>query len=44
MVSGVYHLDRFPYTIVYEEDDVNGPQIYAIAHQSRKPGYWNDRT
>ncbi len=40
----VYHFDRFPYTIVYEEDDVNGPQIYAIAHQSRKPGYWSDRT
>lgn len=40
----VYHFDRFPYSIVYEEDDVNGPQIYAIAHQSRKPGYWSDRT
>jgi len=40
----VYHFDRFPYTIVYEENDVNGPQIYAIAHQSREPGYWSDRT
>ena len=39
----VYHFDRFPYTVVYEEDDVNGPQIFAIAHQSREPGYWNDR-
>ena len=39
----VYHFDRFPYTVVYEEDDLNGPQIFAIAHQSREPGYWNDR-
>ncbi len=35
----VYHFDRFPYTVVYEEDDLNGPQIFAIAHQSREPGY-----
>ena len=40
----VYHFDRFPYTVVYEEDDVNGPRIFAIAHQSREPGYWGDRT
>jgi plasmid stabilization system protein ParE len=39
----VYHFDRFPYTVVYEEDDVNGPQIFAIAHQSREPGYRDDR-
>jgi plasmid stabilization system protein ParE len=39
----VYHFDRFPYTIVYEEDDRNGPQIFAIAHQSREPGYWSGR-
>lgn len=40
----IYHFDRFPYTVVYEEDRTNGPQIFAIAHQSREPGYWNDRT
>jgi hypothetical protein len=28
---------------VYEADEINGPQIYAIAHQSREPGYWDDR-
>ena len=39
----VYHFDRFPYTVVYEEDAVNGPQVFAIAHQSREPGYWSDR-
>jgi plasmid stabilization system protein ParE len=40
----VYHFDRFPYTVVYEENDANGPQIFAIAHQSREPGYWSGRT
>ena len=39
----VYHFDRFPYTVVYEEDALNGPQVFAIAHQSREPGYWSDR-
>jgi hypothetical protein len=39
----LYHFDRFPYTVVYEEDVVGGPQIFAIAHQSREPGYWNGR-
>jgi plasmid stabilization system protein ParE len=39
-----YHFDRFPYTVIYAEDDVRGPQIFAIAHQSRAPGYWGDRT
>ena len=32
-----YHFDRFPYTVVYEEDDVNGPQIFAIAHRVANP-------
>ena len=39
----VYHFDRFPYTVVYEEDP-RGPQIYAVAHQHREPGYWLERT
>ena len=39
----LYHFDRFPYTLVYEEDRVHGPQIYAVAHQSREPGYWGGR-
>ena len=38
-----YHFDRFPYTVIYEEDSINGPQIFAIAHQSREPGYWSSR-
>lgn len=38
-----HHFDRFPYTVVYEENDADGPRIFAIAHQSREPGYWTDR-
>jgi plasmid stabilization system protein ParE len=39
----VYHLDRFPYTVVYETSEHSGPQIYAVAHQHREPGYWAER-
>lgn len=35
-------LDRFPYTIVYREAEVE-IQIVAFAHNSRKPGYWFSR-
>jgi plasmid stabilization system protein ParE len=38
-----YHFDRFPYTLIYEVDDALGPQIYAVAHQRREPGYWRER-
>jgi len=40
----VYHFDRFPYTLIYAEDPQHGPQILAVAHQSREPGYWDSRT
>ena len=35
-------LDRFPYTILYrlQEDHVF---VTAVAHQSRRPGYWRHR-
>ena len=39
----LYHFDRFPYTVVYETDELAGPQIFAIAHQHRAPGYWRAR-
>lgn len=39
----IYHFDRFPYTVVYAEDERDGPQIFAIAHQSREPQYWIHR-
>lgn len=34
---------RFPYSIMYwlDGDDI---VVSAIAHQSRRPGYWRDRT
>lgn len=39
----IYHFNRFPYSLIYEEDLDRGPQIYAVAHQSREPGYWARR-
>lgn len=39
----VYHFDRFPYSVVYAQDARDGPQIFAIAHQSREPRYWISR-
>lgn len=37
-----YILRRFPYTIHYE---VTGSEVIvlAVAHQRRRPGYWQDR-
>ena len=40
----VYHFDRFPYALIYAEDPTRGPQILAVAHQSREPGYWGSRS
>ena len=39
----LYHLDRFHYTVFYEEHPFLGPQIYAVAPQARDPGYWLQR-
>ena len=36
-------LRRFPDSIVYRESN-DGPRVYAIAHQSRRPDYWRQRT
>jgi plasmid stabilization system protein ParE len=33
---------RFPYTIVYRQDR-DSVLIVAVAHQSRRPGYWRGR-
>jgi len=36
-------LRSFPYFVIYlEHDDHIG--VYAVAHSSRKPGYWTERT
>lgn len=37
-----YPLLRFPFTLFYSED-AERIYIYAIAHDSRKPGHWVDR-
>lgn len=37
-----YPIKRFPYSLVYREHSA-GPQIYAVAHQHREPGYWQER-
>ncbi|MGD9561050.1 MAG: type II toxin-antitoxin system RelE/ParE family toxin [Pyrinomonadaceae bacterium] len=34
--------NRFPYSVIYRYSK-DAVTIYAIAHQSRKPGYWKDR-
>lgn len=36
-------LRRFPYTLIYVTNDAE-VRIIAIAHQSRRPGYWRGRT
>lgn len=37
------HFARFPYTVIYETDESQGLQIYAVAHQHRQPRYWSER-
>jgi hypothetical protein len=37
-----YKLRRFPYLAVFRETPTN-VQIVAIAHSSRRPGYWRKR-
>ena len=38
-----YPFRRFPYSLVYRENEEAGPQVYAVAHQSQEPGYWQGR-
>jgi plasmid stabilization system protein ParE len=33
---------RFPYSIIYRKD-ADRLLILAVAHQSRRPGYWHNR-
>lgn len=35
-------LRRFPYSVIYTHDG-SDLLVLAIAHQHRKPGYWQDR-
>lgn len=36
-------LNRFPYTLIYTSDQ-EAVDIIAVAHQSRRPGYWRARS
>ncbi len=37
------HVNRFPYNVVYRirDDDI---YVVAVAHTSRRPNYWKDRS
>jgi toxin ParE1/3/4 len=36
-------LRKFPFILIYPERDSGDIQILAVAHTSRKPGYWKGR-
>ena len=36
-------LKQFPFMLIYREYASGGIQIVAVAHTSRKPGYWKQR-
>lgn len=35
---------RFPYILYYRLVDPNTALVYAVAHMSRRPGYWMGRS
>jgi plasmid stabilization system protein ParE len=47
VVSGKYRrvsLDKFPHSLIYYERTEFDIRIVAVAHPSRRPGYWRRRT
>jgi plasmid stabilization system protein ParE len=36
------YFKRFPYTLIFRNQD-SSIRVIAIAHQSRRPGYWGGR-
>ena len=38
-----YPFTKFPYSLVYREDENSGPQVFAVSHQNRESGYWQGR-
>jgi hypothetical protein len=34
---------RFPYLLIFRSHDIESVMIYAVAHTSRRPGYWRRR-
>ena len=46
--SGSYNtrrflLRKFPFLVIYRERAAGDIQVVALAHASRKPGYWKER-
>lgn len=37
-------LRRFPFLVIYREFPADTIQVLAIAHTSRRPGYWKTRS
>ena len=38
-----YLLQRFPFLLIYREQPSDLIQVVAVAHTSRRPGYWKKR-
>jgi len=38
-----YLLKRYPFQIIYRQASKDRLLVVAVAHSSRKPGYWSDR-
>lgn len=36
-------LRRYPFSIVYRIEATGVVRVYAVAHASREPGYWQER-
>jgi toxin ParE1/3/4 len=47
IISGKYRrvrVEKFPHSLVFYERAKNDVRIIAVAHASRRPGYWRRRT
>lgn len=47
ILKGPYHyvrVRRFPYVLIFRQKSPGVHMIVAIAHTSRRPGYWRRRT
>ncbi len=38
-----YKLEKFPYLLIFRIIQPNEISVVAVAHTSRKPGYWKNR-
>ncbi len=47
LLTKMYHyirVSRFPYVLIVRRVDDNKVMVVAVAHTSRRPGYWRGRT